>query len=833
MILLSLSGIMSVMKMLRLAIITFLIGLTFPTTLLSADLDEGLDALRRGDYDAALVELRPFAEQGNASAQNAIGFMYSKGHGVRQDHVEAVIWYRKAADQGHAHAQTNLGLKYAHGQGVQRDYAEAVRWYRKAVKQDNARAQNNLGLLYLNGIGVQRNYAEAARLFRKAAEQGTSVAQNNLGDMYYEGLGVRQDYAEAAKWYRKASEQDHMDAQNNLGLMYQAGNGVQRNYAEAIKLFRRAAQQDYSLAQYNIGFMYEGGFGVRQDYATALKWYGRAAEQDYALAQYNIGVYYSQGWGVEQDYGQAIKWYLKAAEQNYALAQNNLGVSYEQGLGAEQDYVQAVKWYRKAAEQGLVLGQFNLGASYNYGRGVEQDYGQAIKWYLKAAEQDSAPAQTNLGLMHFKGKGVRQNYTKALRWFRLAANQGQPSAQTSLGAMYARGLGGLKKNYGEAARWYRKAAKQGSAIAQTNLGDLYARGLGVRQDYIQAYKWYDLAAAQNNENASKSRRKIAARMSPTQVSKAQRLSRVWKLGSQSLTKDPLLKYSAPSSLTAAQEKNRRVQMRLATLGYNPGPADGIVGPKTREAIRAFQGREGLKVTGTISPVLFDALTAATVGSTGSKSETKKPVLELTSSGSGFYVSKTGHILTNEHVVRGCRELRTPPSFQFAVVALEKRTDLALLTSTGQTKRLIAKFRGGRGIRSGDDIVILGYPLPGVLASEVNVTSGTVSALAGPGDDRRFFQITAPVQPGNSGGPVLDRAGNAVGVVRAKLDAIKVARATGDIPQNVNFAVSAGTVRSFLDAHDVPYETAASTDKLEPADIAANARKFTVPIECWK
>ena len=761
MILLSLSGIMSVMKMLRLAIITFLIGLTFPTTLLSADLDEGLDALRRGDYDAALVELRPFAEQGNASAQNAIGFMYSKGHGVRQDHVEAVIWYRKAADQGHAHAQTNLGLKYAHGQGVQRDYAEAVRWYRKAVKQDNARAQNNLGLLYLNGIGVQRNYAEAARLFRKAAEQGTSVAQNNLGDMYYEGLGVRQDYAEAAKWYRKASEQDHMDAQNNLGLMYQAGNGVQRNYAEAIKLFRRAAQQDYSLAQYNIGFMYEGGFGVRQDYATALKWYGRAAEQDYALAQYNIGVYYSQGWG------------------------------------------------------------------------VEQDYGQAIKWYLKAAEQDSAPAQTNLGLMHFKGKGVRQNYTKALRWFRLAANQGQPSAQTSLGAMYARGLGGLKKNYGEAARWYRKAAKQGSAIAQTNLGDLYARGLGVRQDYIQAYKWYDLAAAQNNENASKSRRKIAARMSPTQVSKAQRLSRVWKLGSQSLTKDPLLKYSAPSSLTAAQEKNRRVQMRLATLGYNPGPADGIVGPKTREAIRAFQGREGLKVTGTISPVLFDALTAATVGSTGSKSETKKPVLELTSSGSGFYVSKTGHILTNEHVVRGCRELRTPPSFQFAVVALEKRTDLALLTSTGQTKRLIAKFRGGRGIRSGDDIVILGYPLPGVLASEVNVTSGTVSALAGPGDDRRFFQITAPVQPGNSGGPVLDRAGNAVGVVRAKLDAIKVARATGDIPQNVNFAVSAGTVRSFLDAHDVPYETAASTDKLEPADIAANARKFTVPIECWK
>ncbi len=97
----------------------------------------------------------------------------------------------------------------------------------------------------------------------------------------------------------------------------------------------------------------------------------------------------------------------------------------------------------------------------------------------------------------------------------------------------------------------------------------------------------------------------------------------------------------------------------------------------------------------------------------------------------------------------------------------------------------------------------------------------------------MFQITAPVQPGNSGGPVLDAAGNAVGVVLSKLDAIRVARVTGDIPQNVNFAVSEGTARAFLDAHDVPYETALSTDSLMPADVAAKARKFTVAVECWK
>jgi S1-C subfamily serine protease len=190
-------------------------------------------------------------------------------------------------------------------------------------------------------------------------------------------------------------------------------------------------------------------------------------------------------------------------------------------------------------------------------------------------------------------------------------------------------------------------------------------------------------------------------------------------------------------------------------------------------------------------------------------------------------------LTNEHVVNGCREVRIPPATSVAIVARDRASDLALLKSPPGANQAIVKFRQGRGIRPGDDIVVVGYPLRGLLASGMNVTTGTVSALAGPGDDRRFFQLTAPVQPGNSGGPVLDAAGNAVGVVMAKLNAIRIARATGDIPQNVNFAIGAGTVRAFLDANNVPYETAPSTNKLEPADVAAKARGYTVLIQCWK
>ena len=90
-----------------------------------------------------------------------------------------------------------------------------------------------------------------------------------------------------------------------------------------------------------------------------------------------------------------------------------------------------------------------------------------------------------------------------------------------------------------------------------------------------------------------------------------------------------------------------------------------------------------------------------------------------------------------------------------------------------------------------------------------------------------------MQPGNSGGPVLDSAGNLMGVVVSKLDAIKAAKLIGDIPQNVNFAINANVLRSFLDANSVEYDTASSDKTLPPTVIADKAKSFTVLVECWK
>ena len=173
----------------------------------------------------------------------------------------------------------------------------------------------------------------------------------------------------------------------------------------------------------------------------------------------------------------------------------------------------------------------------------------------------------------------------------------------------------------------------------------------------------------------------------------------------------------------------------------------------------------------------------------------------------------------------------------AVVARDAGNDLALLKAP--VRLPVAAIREDRGIRAGDSVVAVGFPLPGLLASEANVTTGTVSALAGIGNDTRFLQMTVPVQPGNSGGPLLDLEGRVVGVVVGKLDALKVASVTGDIPQNVNFAIKAGVVRSFLDASGVAVARRdllaepAYPITLSPAAVGADAKAFTVLVECWE
>lgn len=112
-----------------------------------------------------------------------------------------------------------------------------------------------------------------------------------------------------------------------------------------------------------------------------------------------------------------------------------------------------------------------------------------------------------------------------------------------------------------------------------------------------------------------------------------------------------------------------------------------------------------------------------------------------------------------------------------------------------------------------------------------MTTGIVNSLSGILNDTRFLQISAPIQPGNSGGPLLDTSGNVIGVVAEKLNALKFAKLVGELPENINFAIKTGAVRDFLDNSVVPYQMADAASELKTAQIAESARAYTMLISC--
>ncbi len=158
----------------------------------------------------------------------------------------------------------------------------------------------------------------------------------------------------------------------------------------------------------------------------------------------------------------------------------------------------------------------------------------------------------------------------------------------------------------------------------------------------------------------------------------------------------------------------------------------------------------------------------------------KPDKVFSQTGTGFLVSSNGHVVTNQHVVDGCvgdiqGNLTGEAPATLRVVSTDETNDLALLQVPGSFKE-VAKIKD-KAVQSGDNVVAIGFPFHGLLTSDFTVTTGIVSSLSGLLNDTRFLQISAAVQPGNSGGPLLAASGDVVGVVAAKLNALRVVRAT--------------------------------------------------------
>jgi serine protease Do len=199
------------------------------------------------------------------------------------------------------------------------------------------------------------------------------------------------------------------------------------------------------------------------------------------------------------------------------------------------------------------------------------------------------------------------------------------------------------------------------------------------------------------------------------------------------------------------------------------------------------------------------------------------------SGTAFFVNNTD-LVTAGHVVDGCASVAFVDGTPLEVVARHPVLDLALLASPRRSRDWIPVHLTGKA-RLGQQAFVLGYPYFGAIGTALNMSGGHVSALAGLGDDAGTITISAPVQPGNSGGPLLARDGTVIGVVVARLDKLVVAEATGSLPENINYAVTGEELLAFLEAEDVSLPRAEGEAVSFGDGIPESVQRSVVPIIC--
>ena len=185
-----------------------------------------------------------------------------------------------------------------------------------------------------------------------------------------------------------------------------------------------------------------------------------------------------------------------------------------------------------------------------------------------------------------------------------------------------------------------------------------------------------------------------------------------------------------------------------------------------------------------------------VGSAGTPSAGR----ELVGAGTGFFITEDGYLITNAHVVDDGNEYGVLVSGRMHVgtlVRADAGTDLALLKLDGRFTPL--PIRSSRSVKLGEPVFTVGFPRPSIQGNEPKLTRGDISALSGMQDNPRDFQISAPIQPGNSGGALVDRRGNVLGVVVSTINPIRTLQTTGSLPQNVNYAITSSFLLAFIES----------------------------------
>lgn len=484
-----------------------------------------------------------------------------------------------------------------------------------------------------------------------------------------------------------------------------------------------------------------------------------------------------------------------------------LGTAYLHGYGVDRDSSRAVDLLERAVEGGSGPAAYTLADVLQRGDGVARDERRAHQLLQLSVErphvsQDAARARLGLQLQH--GRGVERDTAAARTLFEEAA-PGSAEASYALASLLEQ-----ERRMREAFDLYFQAGLVGHAGAQHALARLYETGVGVASSTELAHEWRGRAAQQGWAPAQieHGRRLLAGASSSEQASRAIG----WiELAAEQGNSDAML--AAGRILLGIGQ--RRVAFYYLNLAASQGSTDAAqLRDRLRSQLSPAELRDAERRSADWSPA--------------------KPLeaYRLTSSGTGFFVGIDHTFVTNEHVVSECARVAIArkqgdelwPDVE--IIAADAEVDVAILRvrvpEGASLTHGVAPLRAARP-EAGQPVVVFGFPLANILSVSGSVTTGVISSIAGIQDDRRVVQMTAPIQPGNSGSAIFDDAGGVIGVARSSLT-----RA-----QNVNFGAKIQVVANMLAQHGLGYFlTRRDAASLPPRLLAQRAEAASARVLCY-
>ena len=345
-----------------------------------------------------------------------------------------------------------------------------------------------------------------------------------------------------------------------------------------------------------------------------------------------------------------------------------------------------------------------------------------------------------------------------------AAEMGNEEAMLNVAGAYKQGQGTLK-NIGKSTHWLLRSAEKGNPESMTKVALAYVEGFGLSENPMEGLAWLYVAEFKRNNKAIDLIKTAEAKLN--------------------------------NSLILMAQDRAKVIIDLIKEGR-------------RTSDSSVSGSSSMPSPGQVAP--------------------SKPKHESKGSGSGAVVSSSGHVVTAAHVIKGSTylEVVTPTGTHPAtVLSVDDANDVALLKVDQVFEAHIPVGRSS-AVRLGQSVATIGFPNIGIQGHSPKVTQGMISGENGVQNDIRMWQISVPIQPGNSGGPLLDEHGHLVGVVVASLS-LRAIQITGSVPQNVNYAIKGAYLEPLLNFHKVTVAQAPSVAPGSFQDMVAAAQKASVLI----